>query len=61
MLTELENREAGVDGAVQCQHRLQHVDGDHRLEDPEGVERRLRELLEDDLVFLHQLDISAFA
>ena len=44
MLTELEDGEAGVDGAVQCQHRLQHVDGDHRLEDGVvgAVEHQLR-------------------
>ena len=57
-LAQLEDREAGVQGAVECEHRLQEVDGSHRLELPEGVKLWPRAVLANRLLVAHQLDIS---
>ena len=58
-LAQLEDREAGVQGAVECELRLQEVDGSHRLELPEGVKLWPRAVLANRLLVAHQLDICA--
>ena len=56
VLAQLEDREAGVKGAVERELRLQEVDGSHRLELPEGVKRAV---LANRLLVAHQLDVRA--
>ena len=58
VLAQLEDREAGVQGAVEHELRLQ-VDGSHRLELPEGVKLWPRAVLANRLLVAHQLDVGA--
>ena len=57
VLAQLEDREAGVQGAVEREFRLQEVDGSHRLELPEGVKLWSRAVLANRLLFALQLDV----
>ena len=59
-LTELQDREAGVDGSIEHKLRLQQVDGGHRLELLEGVKLWSRTVLSNRLRIAHQLDIGPF-
>ena len=59
VLAQLEDREAGVQGAVERELRLQEVDGSHRLELPEGMKLRSRAVLANRLLVAHQLDVGA--
>ena len=59
VLAHLEDREAGIQGAVECELRLQEVDGSHRLELPEGVKLWPRAVLANRLLVAHQLDVRA--
>ena len=58
VLAQLEDREAGVQGAVERELRLQEVDGSHRLELPEGVKLWPRAVLANRLLVAHQLDVG---
>ena len=58
-LAQLEDGEDGVCGAVERQLRLQEMDGHHVVENPEGVELGLGELLDDGLLVAQQLDVRA--
>ena len=57
VLAQLEDREAGVQGAVEREFRLQEVDGSHRLKPFEGVKLRPRAVLANRLLVAHQLDV----
>ena len=59
VLAQLEDREAGVQGAVERELRLQEVDGSHRLELPEGVKLWSRAIIANRLFAAHQLDVRA--
>ena len=59
VLTKLQDREVGVDGSVEYEHRLQQVDGGHRLELLEGVKLWSRAVLANCLFVAHQLDVRA--
>ena len=59
VLAQLEDCEAGVQGAVERELRLQEVDGSHRLELPEGVKLWPRAVPANRLLVAHQLDVGA--
>ena len=59
VLAQLEDREAGVQGAVERELRLQEVDCSHRLKLFEGVELRPVTIFPNGLLVGHQLDLGS--
>ena len=61
VLAQLEDREAGVQGAVERKLRLQEVDCSHRLKLFEGVKLRPGAVFPNGLLVGNQLDIGSLS